>query len=457
MAVALGRDLKRIFSFVQKEIRYEPYAGILRGANGTLLARAGNSVDQAVLLSDLLRASSIPVRFVTGPLDASAADALMATTIADTDTARLQMNQSFVGDKDIAAGVRWVLPKGPNLTERRAKLPDLATLRTAFAGDALASSQAATNQVQDFINTITKALTTAGIKLPGGVTRMPPLERTAHTWIQAKDGSAWLDLDPSFPQSEPGKAVAVPGAPIASLPDKQRHRVIFTVVAESLVGGALTQESILEVSAFAEALAYENVFFTHAPADKLSGISLIGAAFSDGQSYNPVLVIGANAYVGRKPVSIGGGGGGSFADALGGGGGDEGLVEGETCAEWLDVRVSLPGAKPVTARRTIFDRVGDAMRKSGTVDAVNVPTAELVDLADGAGAQYLPCRSMHSFFVSVAPVNLKAMIESVGSDGAPPASLVTGGYCALRDLLGTALAKSMGCRPFSESPGIAAW
>jgi transglutaminase-like putative cysteine protease len=72
LAASLDYDLERIFRFVADSIRYQPYVGILRGATGTLDAGAGNSVDQALLLSALLDESLIPYRFVQGRLDEAA-------------------------------------------------------------------------------------------------------------------------------------------------------------------------------------------------------------------------------------------------------------------------------------------------------------------------------------------------------------------------------------------------
>ena len=83
LALTLDYDVDRIFRFVADEIRYEPYAGILRGAVGTLRARAGNSVDKALLLAALLDASQVHYRFASGPLDAAASTALLAALPAD--------------------------------------------------------------------------------------------------------------------------------------------------------------------------------------------------------------------------------------------------------------------------------------------------------------------------------------------------------------------------------------
>ena len=47
LAGRLGYDRHRIFRFVQDEISFEPFSGLLRGAGGTLLAGSGNSLDRS--------------------------------------------------------------------------------------------------------------------------------------------------------------------------------------------------------------------------------------------------------------------------------------------------------------------------------------------------------------------------------------------------------------------------
>ncbi|MEK6821282.1 MAG: transglutaminase-like domain-containing protein, partial [archaeon] len=62
-AAELNRQPLALLNFVRNEIEYIPYFGSKKGANATLLERAGNDMDQASLLVALLRASDIPARY----------------------------------------------------------------------------------------------------------------------------------------------------------------------------------------------------------------------------------------------------------------------------------------------------------------------------------------------------------------------------------------------------------
>lgn len=65
---SVGRELDEIFSAVSKGIRFEPYAGVLRGPEPTAVARSGNSVDQALLLGNILESEGHQIRYVRGTL-----------------------------------------------------------------------------------------------------------------------------------------------------------------------------------------------------------------------------------------------------------------------------------------------------------------------------------------------------------------------------------------------------
>src|SRR5690606_12238278 len=94
VAARLNYDMEAIFRFVADEVYYESYDGILRGARGTLWARAGNSADQAVLLGALLDAAAIPWRLATGPLPATGAEALVAQLTPTVEELRARFQAS---------------------------------------------------------------------------------------------------------------------------------------------------------------------------------------------------------------------------------------------------------------------------------------------------------------------------------------------------------------------------
>lgn len=58
LAAKLGNDPTTLLHYVRDEIRYEPYPGVLRGALGTLVCRAGSALDRRLLLAALLQKSS---------------------------------------------------------------------------------------------------------------------------------------------------------------------------------------------------------------------------------------------------------------------------------------------------------------------------------------------------------------------------------------------------------------
>jgi len=64
----------KIYEYVANEIDFQEYYGSLKGAAGTLVSGSGSAMDQASLLSALLRVSKIPTRYVAGQIDFEASD-----------------------------------------------------------------------------------------------------------------------------------------------------------------------------------------------------------------------------------------------------------------------------------------------------------------------------------------------------------------------------------------------
>jgi len=75
---ALDFDGDEIAKFVASEIDFQQYPGVLRGAVGTLMSRAGNSADQALLLATLLNNAGYESRIARTTLDLATASQLIS-------------------------------------------------------------------------------------------------------------------------------------------------------------------------------------------------------------------------------------------------------------------------------------------------------------------------------------------------------------------------------------------
>ncbi len=83
LGAALGMAWDAPFRFVQRVISFVPYSGSVRGARGTLLAGAGNSLDQSLLLAQLYRQRGVRTRLVHGSLRWQQSVELVGRTQAD--------------------------------------------------------------------------------------------------------------------------------------------------------------------------------------------------------------------------------------------------------------------------------------------------------------------------------------------------------------------------------------
>jgi len=75
----LDYDTDNIIDFVSNKIVYQAYDGVLRGAKGTLIGRAGNSHDQAITLAGMLNDAGLEAEILVGKLTAEQATELNLT------------------------------------------------------------------------------------------------------------------------------------------------------------------------------------------------------------------------------------------------------------------------------------------------------------------------------------------------------------------------------------------
>lgn len=452
LADALDYDVGRIFRFVSDEIRYEPYPGVLRGAQGTLDARAGNSADQALLLAALLDASLVPHRFASGPLATGSVEALMSGAVMDAASAR--------------ARALAVLTQRPTdaTTATPAASADVESFAAGLEEDAARVPAVASGQLDESVQVIGSALDGAGIILEPAFSGLPDLERENHVWVQAALGAEWLDLDPGLPDAQPGSPLAETRDTSEALSDDLRHRVDFVVLLETVSGDRLVTQEIISQGAFADQLARLPIAFSHMEPEGLDAIGItIGRVAGEADAhYWAVLAMGGRTVVGSQPISFGVRGTELLSEPTET---SDFPQDGEATAEWLEVRVSRPDGTTAIARRTVFDRIGPEARAALPVDMASaspeLPALEPVELVDLDGDErqvYPPTRAVHAFAVATHTTPGTYLAEPpVGIDNVGVMSSVGWAYHWLRDALEAELATERGVRTFLSGPNVVSW
>lgn len=447
MAAELSYDVAKIFRFVADDIRYEPYSGALRGAIGTLWSRAGNSVDKALLLGGLLDTAMVTYQFAWGPLDDTAARALLDEASIDARAARQEW-AAAIDAMLVTTGPegQTATPAAPSLTAAQDK-----TLRDDFAGIAEASKGAGA-LLETRVKAVTDALSQAGIAIPPlPAATLPAAEHERHVWVQMADGPAWVDLDPALPGAKQGQALAKPVS-AGALPDDLHHRVRFSVVAEEIMTG---QPQRRETTFFEETsanLINVPVCLFIAPRGDLKGIgNAINQAIAGKASLVPTFFTGKGGSYADTAVVFGAEGG--FSGVLTGTPAS-GVAEGEALGLWLNVDITGPDHDPIHLERALFDRVDAAARARGAVDPQAIAPVEIVKSADGSST----VRGLQSMWIyAVEGAHFPAVLA-----GADPITarifgaiqLLPQGFPTLRPALMLEHEVSRGFRSYVEIPNL---
>jgi Transglutaminase-like superfamily len=352
-AAALDRDENRIFAFVRDEIAYEPYIGCLRGPQGTLMARAGNSVDRAVLLAGLMQAAGKHVRFAHGDLGEKEAAELVQAAWADRPVANKTSTSASESVKKAFGLFQTARTRDFHLaTEQLKQAP-------------LVQSELTTTNMANLVKMA-----------------------EAHFWIQYEKDGAWIDMDPSFARAGIGQTYAVSSQVLEKLPENLFHQLTVRVVVEEIPGGASeltpTPRETLRYTSRSSDLAAVDLVLMHRgqggkKPDGLAGA--LGGAGKDNGRVKPALFIPNGKWITgsefetRAPkTSLGGLG--SMRDMLGGAGTRKQVPV--AVAERLEFEFMAPDGSKEMVVRDVFDLVGPARRSN------NSPPVNVADISASA-------------------------------------------------------------------------
>ncbi len=372
----LNYDPDKIIAFIRTQIAFEQYPGVLRGEYGTLIGRAGNAFDKALLLRRLLDDAGYETRLVRTTLTDAQARRLVAQMAAPRAPAPPIADPAFVAD------IRGRLQTAAGATPDGGADP--AALDKQWVANQLVGGDTAL---------ILDGLSRAGVKL-GQNSTLDGLAKEAsdYLWVQYRLGSfdKWLDAHPAF--ANPADAPS--GLKIEkyyrdALPDDLYHRVRVQVTVEQKLGDKLIANPVVSNWERKSAdLAGHPVTFQNQPNNldfaNFPGLETLLREVSvfvpmvDGQIADRAFDLRGGVYnasllsLGTIGLAQSGQASGAAATQASGALDSSAGASGESpadfmtlTAEWIDYTLIAPGGAETTVRRYVLDRVGEANRDQG--------------------------------------------------------------------------------------------
>lgn len=379
-----------LLRFVEQDVHTEPYPGLLRGAKGALWARAGNSLDQALLARELLLRAGVEARLGTARLTLEQARRYLEGSL------RAPLAPPAIEGEGIDDLIRQAV-KDTTLTQG-------AWERSVAEKKALGVSTRARveGEARRVAGALVRALSTHGTRLEAA-----PLpdewiqEARDYYWVQWRTSASepWRDAHPAA-----GPDAALPGDLVpaktwrSGYPEGVRYHLEVRLQRELRRGAALEVADMMTPwegpldSLYGRALRFQLL------PEGAQGPAVLrdrAAVLRESQHFLPLLggALAPGARAMTRSGALEKAGGEDVATALGGlGGGFSGAltagkskassaetpVGGELTAVWLDLAWHGPGGFRRSARRMILDRLGATARKEDPSGALTELTpAEL--------------------------------------------------------------------------------
>lgn len=374
-ARALGMEPGKIFEFMRDSITLEPYDGALRGPRGTLMGRAGNALDRALLAQTLLKAGGTESRLISGRLSDAQAESLLSRFFSGARVPKVLADLTQSTDDAALDAEVEALARKAGLSE--SGVEDLLDHASAQAEKFWTQADANRAAQYGFLGDQLRPDTSKEAIDRTALSRKLRERLRDHYWLQIRtaDGT-WSDFDPAFPDAQIGVSYGSGANQLAEIPKEKFHQLEFSLVYETVSDGA-SKEEVLVAGRFASADAlFEPLEFRVQPIDSSldpraladmspaqqiealrqmsrfqavlrSGSRVIGSRIFDldGRTYDPA-----------SGPSLGMPGGSFFGDSLGGGE--------DVLPEFVELRVVMrlmgPGRQPMNQTRTLV-RAEDVM------------------------------------------------------------------------------------------------
>ena len=214
LLLQLDLDELKIIAYVSNAITFEQYSGLLRGVNGTIRSRAGNALDQAVLLASLLNSAGWETQIASGRLNQQ--DALRLIRMI----APVAMEQELGQNNTIQPALEKFGLKAPAISNH-------------------SQDQQLYDDTKKSIELILKALDQHGISVPPQkMNDVLVKEAQDYYWVEYRlaAGNKWSAAHPAFGQSKYIPDVEAVAYFKDSVPDKYQHKLRIDAFIEHRIG-----------------------------------------------------------------------------------------------------------------------------------------------------------------------------------------------------------------------------
>lgn len=340
----IGNDPKALFAYVHDHVRTQIYSGVLRGARGTLVSGAGNSWDQALLLSTMLRHQGKESRFARMHLTPEMAAKVVDRMFADAARPRAPAAKPL----QIAESLQ---------NEGRATLAKIRSDWNTAQSDLL------------------QALDRAHVALGDAATSEQQLELEAadHLFVEYHEGDRWIALDPIL-EDAPGASVSSTAEYAPEIPDSFYHHVTIRIWIEERHSQTLQQREVFRFPTTAAALSGAQVLLSHKfdrdnqGAWRATPVLQIDGHMYVAQTFGEAGLVAGNANSiqdsfaqAQQAISQLGQATSPFGDSKKSAAAPT-SAQSEFTGEWLEVEFTDPAKHSEVARRELIDRIGAAVR-----------------------------------------------------------------------------------------------
>jgi hypothetical protein len=248
-AEQLAFDPRQMFAFVRDGVIFEPYVGALRGAKGTLQAKAGNALDQSLLLATLLNEAGYQTKIATGTLSDGDIERVLAGFFA---TEHRPLEEPWAEDQWQSYLTR-LGAVGEDVPEAFADRESLLDQASVDFWDRVDFHQSLIDGILPAVN--------------GVDTLDLPAETRQHFWVRYLDeNNTWIDLDPTIPDTGFGMTVANFVAEYDDVPEALWHGLTLTsTVFVAAADDTIEEHVVLEHSLRIADLVGRGMVFRNLP------------------------------------------------------------------------------------------------------------------------------------------------------------------------------------------------